>query len=135
MSTFKNNQISVIEAIAGGKIGIDFQTKEEDTIGEAFTDMENEEVIISSFGFSESHRIIIGTSKDKTKIEVFQSSQVDTDEKSILRFTNGKAGKSCFITPEAFAAPVIDALLKASKVEGGYKPFFELITNFMKLES
>ena len=135
MSTFKNNQISVIEAIAGGKIGIDFQTKEEDTIGGAFTDMENEEVIISSFGFASSYRIIIGTSKDKTKIEVFKASEVDTDEKSILRFTNGKAGKSCFITPGAFAVPVIDALLKASRVEGGYKEFFEVIVKFMKLES
>ena len=115
-------------------IGIDFQVKGEDTVGGAFTDMGNEEVIISSFGFSESHRIIIGTSKDKTKIEVFQSSQ-DGDEKSILRFTNGNEGKSCFITPDAFAPPVVDALHKASNAEGGYKPMFELITNFMKLES
>lgn len=135
MSTFKNNQISVIEAIAGGKFGIDFQIKGEDIIGADCSSTEGEDVVISSFGFSDSHQIIIGSSKDKTKIEVFQSTQAYVDEKSILRFTISKAGKSCFISPGAFATPVIDALLKASNVDGVYKPMFELITNFMKLES
>lgn len=135
MSTFKNNQISVIEAIAGGKFGIDFQIKGEDIIGADCISTEGEDVVISSFGFSDSHQIIIGSSNDKTKIEVFQSTQAYVDEKSILRFTISKAGKSCFISPGAFATPVIDALLKASNVDGVYKPMFELITNFMKLES
>lgn len=135
MSTFKNNQISVIEAIAGGKFGIDFQVKGEDIIGADCINTEDEDVVISSFGFADSYRIIIGSSKDKTKIEVFQSTQAYVDEKSILRFTISKAGKSCFITPGTFAAPVIDAMLKASSVEGGYKEFFEVIVKFMKLES
>ena len=135
MSTFKNNQIAVIEAIGNGKLGIDFQIKGEDIIGADCISTENEDVVISSFGFADSHQIIIGSSNDKTKIEVFESSQEDADEKSILRFTNGKEGKSCFITPGAFAPPVVDAMLKASKVEGGYKPFFEVIVKFMKLES
>ena len=135
MTTFKNDQISVIEAIAGGKFGIDFQIKGEDIIGVDCSSAEDEDVVISSFGFAESYRIIIGSSKAKTKIEVFQSTQEYVDEKSALRFTNSKAGKSCFITPEAFAAPVIDAMLKASNVEGCYKSAFELIINFMKLES
>ena len=134
MSTFKNNQISVIEAIKNGKIGIDFQIKGEDIIGADYINTEDEEVVASSIGFADSYRIIIGSSKYKTKIEVFQSTQAYVDEKSILRFTINKTGKSCLIGPGAFATPVIDALLKASNVDGVYKPFFEVIVKFLKLE-
>lgn len=134
MSTFKNNQISVIEAIMGGKLGIDFQVSGEDIIGVDYSSEKGEEFVVSSLCFAESYRLIFGSSKDKTKIEVFQSSQ-DGDEKSILRFTNGNEGKSCFITPDAFAPPVVDALHKASNIEGFYKPAFEMIINFMKLEN
>ena len=135
MSTFKNNQIAVIEAIMNGKLGIDFQIKEEDIIGEIYNDAEYGDVAVSSFGFADSYRVMIGTSKAKTKIEVFQSTQEHVDEKSILKFTITTAGKSCFIAPEAFATSVIGALLRASSVEGYYKPFFGLIVNFLKLES
>ena len=135
MSTFKNNQISVIEAIAGGKFGIDFQIKGEDIIGADCSNTEDEDVVFSSLGFADSYRIIIGSSKDKTKIEVFQSTQAYVVEKSILRFTISKAGKSCLISPEDFAAPVTDALLRASIVDGYYKPFFELIAAMLKLEN
>lgn len=135
MSTFKNNQISVIEVIMGGKLGIDFQIKEKDIIGESFIAAGEQEAIISSFGFADSYRINIGSAKDKTKIEVYQSTKDCLDEQSILRFTISNAGKACLISPEAFAAPVTDALLKASNVEGYYKPFFEVIVAMLKLEN
>lgn len=136
MTNFKNDQISIIEAIAARrKFGIDLQIKGEDIIGANCVDTEDQEAIISSFGFADSYRIIIGSSKAKTKIEVFQSTQDCLDEKSILRFTCEPVSKSCLISPEAFATPVTDALLRAYNADGYYKPFFKLIVSFMKLEN